>query len=50
VQKAAECLSLEAESLGNKSGYMSPFAKEARKHYIDFYPRGKADDVTVIVA
>lgn len=50
MQGAADCLSLEAERLGNTSGYLSPFAKEAQKHYMDFQPRGKADDVTVIVA
>lgn len=50
LQKAADCLALEAEELGNMIGYMSPFAKEARKEYRDFEPRGKADDITVIVA
>ena len=50
IQSAADCLSLEAERLGNTSGYLSPFAKEAQKHYLDFQARGKADDVTVIVA
>ena len=37
-------MALEAEELGNMVGYMSPFAKEARKEYRDFEPRGKADD------
>lgn len=31
-------------------GYLSPFAKEAKKEYRDFEPRGKADDISVIVA
>ena len=43
-------MALEAERLGNMSGYLSPFAKEAKKHYSDFQARGKADDITVIVA
>ena len=50
LQKAADCLALEAEELGTLEGYLSPFAKEAKKEYLDFEPRGKADDVTVIVA
>jgi hypothetical protein len=50
LQKAADCLALEAEELGSTLGYLSPFAKEAKKEYRDFEPRGKADDVTVIVA
>ena len=50
LQKAADCLATEAERLGNQVGYWSPFAIEARKYYRDFEPRGKADDVTVIVA
>lgn len=31
-------------------GYLSPFAKEAKKEYRDFEPRGKADDISVIIA
>ena len=30
--------------------YLSPFAKEARRVFGDFEPRGKPDDVTVVVA
>lgn len=43
-------MSLKAEKLGNTFGYLSPFAKEARKTYRDFEARGKADDITVIVS
>ena len=45
----ADCLGLKAESFGNKIDYWSPFSMEARKYFSDFQPRGKADDVTVIV-
>lgn len=31
-------------------GYLSPFAKEAKKEYRDFEARGKADDISVIIA
>lgn len=43
-------MALLAEDKGNQVGYMSPFALEAQKVYNDFVPRGKSDDVTVIVA
>lgn len=39
-----------AEKLGMLDHYLSPFAREARKVYGDFDPRGKPDDVTVVVA
>lgn len=49
LQEVADCLGLKAESFGNKIDYWSPFSMEARKYFSDFQPRGKADDVTVIV-
>ena len=30
--------------------YLSPFAKEAKRIYGDFEPRGKPDDITIVVA
>ena len=50
TQAAADEIALRAEDLGNTNGYWSPFAVEASKHYQGFMPRGKPDDVTVIVA
>ena len=43
-------MAVKAEQLGDTAGYLSPFAREAKKYYSDFEPRGKADDITVIVA
>ena len=40
----------EAESLSKTTGYLSPFAMEARKHYLNFPSVGKLDDITVVVA
>ena len=48
-QFAADCLAKEAEKLGNLNRYLSPFAREAQRVFGDFEPRGKPDDVTVIV-
>jgi len=36
LQGAADCISQLAEKLGNKQGYLSPFAKEAMKLFYDF--------------
>ena len=49
-QQAADCIALEAEQLGKRNYYWSPFATEAAKYYNNFQPRGKEDDVTVVVA
>ena len=45
----AEIIANEAERFSNEPGYLSPFAKEAQKHYHD-YMGGKVDDITVMVA
>lgn len=49
-QFVAECLAKEAERLSMLDRYFSPFAREARRVFGDFEPRGKPDDITVIVA
>lgn len=50
TQKVADEIALEAETLGDTVGFLSPFAVEASKHFLGYEPRGKPDDVTVIVA
>ena len=50
TQDAADEIALTAEQLGDTVGYLSPFAVEASKQFLDYQPRGKPDDVTVIVA
>ena len=49
VQKASKCLAVNAERLGQKERYMSPFSVHAKEHGKNFLG-GKLDDITVIVA
>ena len=45
----AEIIANEAEKYSRISGYMSPFATNAKAHFFD-YAGGKQDDITVAVA
>lgn len=45
----AELIAEYAEKMSKKQDYISPFAKEAFKHFYDM-KGGKPDDITVIVA
>ena len=49
VLKASKCLAVNAERLGHKGSYISPFSLHAREHGRN-YIGGKLDDITVIVA
>jgi len=46
----ADCIARSAYELGKQRGYLSPFAKEARKAGRANYTGGKHDDITVVVA
>lgn len=45
----AQMIAQKAEQLSKDSNYISPFSKEAYKHFYD-YRGGKEDDITVVVA
>ena len=49
-KEAADCIANLAFDLGNKKGYLSPFAKGAHEANINFPNQGKADDIVAIVA
>ena len=50
TQEASDCLADKAFTLGNKKGYMSPFAIGARDAGRKYPAQGKSDDIAVIAA
>ena len=49
-QAAADCVAEKSFELGNKQGYLSPFAKGAHEANVNYPNQGKSDDIVAIVA
>lgn len=50
LMASANCITTKSYKLGNTNGYLSPFAKNAKRDGVNYPAQGKADDIAVVVA